>query len=129
MSKVDISGFSAEIERILNGTRDEVAKAVKKAVKDVAKEAKDEIDSHITFNDRTGQYRKSLSIKKISESETSANYVWYAKAPQHRLTHLLEKGHAKRGGNGRVRAYPHIRYGEEYAINELPKRIKEIIEK
>lgn len=69
MSKVDISGFSAEIERILNGTRDEVAKAVKKAVKEVAQEAKDEIDSHITFNDRTGQYRKSLSIKKSAKAK------------------------------------------------------------
>lgn len=128
MSKVDMSGFSAEIERILDGTKDEVAKAVKRAIKEVAQETKDEIDAHITFGG-SGKYRKSLAIKRVDESATSIAFVWHAKAPYYRLTHLLENGHAKRGGNGRVRAFPHITYGNEYAKRELPKRIKEILEK
>ena len=40
---------------------------------------------------------------------------------QYQLTHLLEYGHAKRGG-GRTKAQPHIIKGEELAIKELKEK-------
>ena len=107
---------------------DEAAEKTKEAVDEIAKEAKAEIDRHITFNEPTGAYRKALAIKTVSEDRRSKKKVWYAKGKQARLPHLLEKGHVKRGGKGRVKAYPHIKYGDAYVEENLPKRIKEKIE-
>ena len=43
------------------------------------------------------------------------------------LAHLLEHGHAKRGG-GRVRAIPHIAPAEQTGIEELEKEIAKALE-
>jgi hypothetical protein len=45
---------------------------------------------------------------------------------KYQLAHLLEKGHAKRGG-GRTKAIPHIAPAEEKAVKELEDEIKRAI--
>ena len=71
---------------------------------------------------RSGEYRKSWAAKKtLDRSGKLTVTVYNRKKPG--LTHLLEKGHAKRGG-GRVEGTPHIAPAEEYAVDELEKRIR-----
>ncbi len=71
----------------------------------------------------TGDYAKGWRYRK----EAPGRYRVYNKdKPQ--LTHLLEKGHAKRGG-GRVEAKVHIKPAEERHIPQLERRIEQILER
>ena len=71
---------------------------------------------------RYGGYQKGWATKKTSEKSGQVSITVYnRKKPG--LTHLLEKGHAKRGG-GRVSGKPHIAPAEEYAASELEASIK-----
>ncbi len=128
MKTVKVDNLAAAIMEDLQNLNTNTEKSVKQAVEEVAKETKNVIDDHITFNEITGDYKKSMAIKKTYESESSVTYKWYVKKPHYRLTHLLENGHATRKADKRAQAFPHIIYGDEYAREQLPKRIKEAIE-
>ena len=71
---------------------------------------------------RTGKYKKSWTVKRQRETSNTLEVVVHSRN-RYQLTHLLEKGHAKRGG-GRVRAIPHIAPAEEKGIRELEEGIK-----
>ena len=54
-----------------------------------------------------GSYKKRISSKLLKSGRNGNTYVWYVKAPDHRLTHLLVKGHATKNG-GRTKADPFL---------------------
>ena len=85
---------------------------MKKAVKKSAKAVKDQINGSAPV--RTGRYAKSWKVKTTAEDSHSLEQTVYS-PNRYMLSHLLEKGHAKRGG-GRVRAIPHIAPAEEMGI-------------
>jgi len=71
---------------------------------------------------KTGRYQKSWTVKRQKEIGNTLEVVVHSRN-RYQLTHLLEKGHAKRGG-GRVRAIPHIAPAEEKGIRELEEGIR-----
>ena len=71
---------------------------------------------------RTGAYKGSWVATKQSESSQSLQMVVHSKN-RYQLAHLLEKGHAKRGG-GRVAGRPHIAPAEQAGIEQLQSLIE-----
>jgi hypothetical protein len=96
---------------------------VKSAVRKSAKTVKEQINSSAPV--LTGRYAKSWKAKTTAESSTMLQQTVYSPS-RYMLAHLLEKGHAKRGG-GRVRAIPHIAPAEEAGIELLESLIEKAV--
>ena len=96
---------------------------MKKAVHKTATEVKKEISSNAPKD--TGAYAKSWTAKKVSENSHKLEMTVHSKN-RYQLAHLLENGHAKRGG-GRVSGKPHIapaeQNGEELLENLIRKAL------
>lgn len=127
MNNVNIDGLADAIAQELQNYSKDVTDRVKNAVDIVSTEVNESIKSHITFKQPTGKYVKAFRIKNAYEDGYKKVNVWYVAGGQHRLTHLLENGHALRQG-GRTRAFPHIKYGEEIAKKHMEELAKEAIE-
>ena len=93
---------------------------VKKAVKKAGNKVKKEIQN--TAPKDTGKYKNSFKVTKRKETANSLEVTVHSK-DKYQLTHLLEKGHAKRGG-GRVPAQPHIAPAEQEGIRLLTEEIE-----
>ena len=93
---------------------------VKKSVQEVSKEVKKEIAANAPK--RTGAYKKSWAAKKTKETSNSLVMTVHSKN-RYQLAHLLEHGHARRGG-GRVAAIPHIEPAEANGIEALKSKIE-----
>ena len=106
-----------ELEKYANLATDDM----KDAVKDTAKSVKKDIESSAPV--LTGRYKKSWRIKKIRENANSLDVLVHS-SNRYQLTHLLEFGHAKRGG-GRVAGKPHIEPAAEKGEQDLIKAIEE----
>ena len=94
---------------------DELKKAVKKAGQTVKK------DINASAPVRTGKYSKSWRTRTQSDTANSISVVVYS-PDKYMLAHLLEFGHAKRGG-GRTRAFPHLAPAEKHGIQEMEEQI------
>ena len=118
MTSVD--NLAAEIMKGLTEYADLAEEGMKKAVKKTAKSIKDEISANAPK--RTGAYSKSWTAKKTKENSHSLEMIVHSKN-RYQLAHLLEKGHAKRGG-GRVSGKPHIAPAEENGVQLLEHLIE-----
>lgn len=104
-----------DIQKIINELKDDVHDAIEKASRDVAKEGVNQLKQKSPK--RTGEYAKGWRSTKQKDKIIINNKV------KPGLTHLLEKGHAKRGG-GRVAPVKHIEPVDEFIQKELVKRIE-----
>jgi hypothetical protein len=124
---INIEDLASEIAKSLELYTEDVTDNIKKAVDTVGKEANEEIKNHINFRQPTGKYVKAFRVKTSYEDKFNKRNTWYVANGEHRLTHLLENGHALRDG-GRSEAYPHIKYGDELAQKRMEELTKEAIE-
>ncbi len=75
---------------------------------------------------RRGSYKRNIASKEAVKSRNGNTYVWYVKAPDYRLTHLLVHGHATRSG-GRTKADPFLANAVDQVLPEYEKAVEEAI--
>ena len=118
MKTVSIDEMGNAIQKEFEEYVELTTKEVKDICEKVAEDTKQEIQDNAPVD--TGRYKKSWDISKTKDTSQAVEYTVHSKT-QYRLTHLLEFGHAKRGG-GRTKARPHIAKGEQLAIRELKQK-------
>ena len=112
---VKVDQLASAVMEQLDEYEDLATDEMKKAVKKAGKTVKEDINASAPV--RTGKYAKSWASKVTAESYVGIEVTVYSPS-RYMLAHLLENGHAKRGG-GRVRAIPHIKPAEEHGIEQL----------
>ena len=94
---------------------------LKAAVKETAASVRKDIQAGAPVD--TGKYKKSWSVKNVHEDSESIDLVVHSRN-RYQIAHLLEHGHAKRGG-GRVAAKPHIAAAEQRGNEKLVTTIEQ----
>lgn len=120
VDRVRIDQMAHVIMEGLQEYADLAAEDLKAAVKKAGNEAKKDIQENAPV--RTGAYKKSWTVKTMKETSNAMEVVVHSKNC-YQLAHLLELGHAKRGG-GRTRAFPHIAPAEQRAAELLEKEVE-----
>lgn len=123
-----MSEFNLEraMRDILQDYSAEVARAAAEAVTEVTKEATKKLRQ--SGPKRTGKYAKGWS-SKVEKTTMTVDAVVYGKHGTYQLAHLLEHGHARRGGGRKVDGIEHIKPVEDWAVKEVEKRIREKVER
>lgn len=114
---------AAQMKELLDEVNKDVQASVKKNIDAVAKESVQKLKN--TSPRKTGSYAKGWAAKKQGEMDVIVH-----NRTDYQLTHLLENGHVirnKKGTYGRTRGIKHIEPVEEWAADELPRRIMEDI--
>ena len=118
--RVTVDGMADAIMEGLLEYADLATDVMKGCVKKAGNTVKKETQENAPV--KSGKYGKSWAVKRQREISHMLEVVVHSK-DRYQLTHLLEKGHAKRGG-GRVKAFPHIGPAEEKGSRELEDGIR-----
>lgn len=115
-----IDDLASEVMEGLSEYAELADTAMKKAVRKTATAVKNEISANAPV--KSGRYKKSWVTKKTKENSHTLEMAVHSKN-RYQIAHLLEHGHAKRGG-GRVAAIPHIAPAEQHGEDMLETLIK-----
>ena len=122
MAKVTADTFASEIEKILQDYVLTTEQTVEETTKAVAQKGVQLLKSEIgTKFKGTGEYKKGWRVDLNLNRTHSTATIYNSRLPG--LPHLLEHGHAKRGG-GRVAGRAHISPVEKI-INETYQKTLE----
>lgn len=123
-SSIQIKDLDTAIKQTLTVYHQEVNEAIdatsEAAVKALVKKTK------ATAPVNRGDFKRSIASKLLKKNRNGSTYVWYVKAPNYRLTHLLVKGHDTRDGD-RTKADPFLKNALDEVLPEYQKNVEEAL--
>ena len=125
--------LSTQMEQVLTVYNEEVNEKLREITQESMKKLVKETKATAPRGRRKGKYRRSITADYSGTRKSprglkgqNVNAVWYVKAPDYRLTHLLVHGHATRDG-GRTRANPFLQNAVDKVIPEYERKVEEAI--
>lgn len=122
MANISIDQLANAIEKELEFYSKEVSEGTNKAAEEVAEDSVKTLKK--TSPERTGKYARGWRNKAIKNARGAETQVIHNRT-SYQLIHLLERGHAKRGG-GRVAGRPHVKPVEKQAIKEFENKVRKV---
>ena len=116
--------LTKQVQAILKDESERITDKMQEIVPKVAKDAAKKLRS--SSPKRTGKYAKGWT-SKVEKGRLSVTATVHGKTVTYQLAHLLEYGHANRGG-GRTPGEVHITPVEEWANKEVENELKKAIE-
>ena len=120
MSKTPIDKLQEAVNKALSEYADDATKTIEDLSKEFTKKGVQAVKGNSKVFRGTGKYASGWT-SQFETGRLSAQGVIYNKTPG--LPHLLEKGHAKRGG-GRVAGRVHIAPVEEELVGAFERAVK-----
>lgn len=74
----------------------------------------------------SGDFKKSIASKEVDSGHGTKKFVLFARAPKHRIFHLLVNGHLKKDG-GRVKGDPFLQNAVDEVLPEYEKDVEEAL--
>lgn len=125
MPKTTADNLDVAIDKILKQYANDVTMTVKDLSKKFTKEGVKAVSQSAGSMFGGGRYAQSWT-SQFEQGRLSAQGVIFSKVPG--LPHLLEKGHAKRGG-GRVSGRTHIQPVEKELTEAFERAVKDDIQR
>ncbi len=119
--RITIDKMASEIAQALDEYDQSTVEKTKAIIGDLAAEAVANLKKDSPK--RRGKYAKDWARQTSYESTREKRDTVYNKK-HYQLTHLLEHGHVKRNGTGRVQGIPHIGPENERIQAELEARLR-----
>lgn len=125
--------LNTQLEQVLTIYSEEINEKLREVTRESMKQLVKETKATAPRGRRNGQYRKQITAD-YSGLKNSArglrgqdvNAVWYVKAPDYRLTHLLVYGHATKNG-GRTAANSFLHNARDKVVAEYEQKVQEVL--
>ncbi len=118
-----LNQYKGQVDKCLNDVLEEVANEALQTVSDEAKVQSRVVNSGRDWSDYIGQ----IGVTKQLDKFGTPKFTVHVNGTMHRLSHLLENGHATRSG-GRTRAFPHFAKGQEWLDNNAEEYLRKKLE-